>query len=136
MMNYLLATLFILWVFPAQAASWLENRAIGELFKNTGVQGTFVLYDVASQTNIGHDEVRANRRFVPASTFKIPHTLIGLSTGVVKNVDEPLPYRGPAEPFVKAWARDMGLREAMALSNVPIYQQLARCLAHGELFLP
>jgi beta-lactamase class D len=125
-MNYWLTILFILWVFPAQAASWQENRAVGQLFKNAGVQGTFVLYDVASQTYTGHDQARANRRFVPASTFKIPHTLIGLSVGVVKSVEEPIPYTGPAEPFIKAWARDMGLREAIALSNVPIYQELAR----------
>ena len=125
-MNYLLATLFILWGFPVQAASWQENREVGELFKNAGVEGTFVLYDVSSQTHIGHDEARANRRFVPASTFKIPNTLIGLSVGAVKSVDDPLPYKGPAQPFIQAWARDMGLREAIALSNVPIYQELAR----------
>lgn len=90
------------------------------------MQCTFVLYDVTSQTYIGHDQARANRRFVPASTFKIPHTLIGPSIGAVKSVDDPLPYPGPTEPFIQAWARDMGLREAMALSNVPIYQELAR----------
>lgn len=125
-MNYRLATLLILLVFPVQAADWQERRAVGGLFKNAGVQGTFVLYDVASQTYMGHDEARANRSFVPASTFKIPHSLIGLSVGAVKSVDDPIPYTGPAQPFIKAWARDMGLREAMVLSNVPIYQELAR----------
>src|SRR5690606_31944241 len=28
--------------------------------------------------------------------------------------------------FMKSWEKDMGLREAIALSNVPIYQELAR----------
>jgi beta-lactamase class D len=46
--------------------------------------------------------------------------------GAVKTVDEVLPYTGPPQPFIKAWAKDMGLREAIALSNVPIYQELAR----------
>lgn len=65
-------------------------------------------------------------RFLPASTFKIPNSLIELSVGAVRSVDEVLPYKGPSQPFVKAWAKDMGRREAISLSNVPIYQELAR----------
>jgi beta-lactamase class D len=45
--------------------------------------------------------------------------------GAVKSVDEVLPYGGNPQPF-KAWERDMGLREAIALSNAAIYQELAR----------
>src|SRR5690606_10185028 len=63
--------------------------------------------------------------FVPASTFKIPNTLIGLATGAVKSVDEIFPYGGQPQPF-KTWEKDMGLREAITLSNVPVYQELAR----------
>ena len=90
------------------------------------VNGTFVLYDVAAQTYQGHDQARAEKRFIPASTFKIPNSLIGLSVGAVKNVDEALPYKGETHPFIQAWAKDMGLREAIKLSNVRIYQELAR----------
>jgi len=125
-MTHFLAVIAILFNLQAHAAGWEENPQVGELFKSAGVNGTFVLYDVTAQTYIGHDEARAEKRFVPASTFKIPNTLIGLSVGAVASVDEVLPYRGPAQPFVKAWAKDMGLREAIALSNVPIYQELAR----------
>jgi len=52
--------------------------------------------------------------------------LIGLSVGAVNSVDEALPYKPVPRPFTKAWERDMGLREAIVLSNVPIYQELAR----------
>lgn len=108
------------------AANWEENAKFDELFKSAGVNGTFVLYDVTANTYIGHDKVRAERRYVPASTFKIPNTLIGLSVGAVKSVDEVLPYMGDSQPFIKAWGKNMGLREAIALSNIPIYQELAR----------
>ncbi|MGE0680876.1 MAG: class D beta-lactamase [Candidatus Binatia bacterium] len=125
-MKYFLASVIIVFTFQAQAAGWEENPTISELFKSAGVNGAFVLHDVAAQTYIGHNQVRAERRLAPASTFKIPNTLIGLSVGAVASVDEVLPYKGPPQPFVKAWAKDMGLREAIALSNVPIYQELAR----------
>lgn len=110
----------------AQAADWKESPEVAELFKSAGVNGTFVLYDVTAQTFTGYNKARAEKRFVPASTFKIPNSLIGLSLGAVKSVDEALPYKGLHKPFIKAWERDMGLREAIVLSNVPIYQELAR----------
>ena len=71
------------------------------------------------------NQARAKVRLVPASTFKIPHSLIGLSVESVKSVDDVLPYGGKPQPF-DAWEHDMGLRQAIALSNVAIYQELAR----------
>jgi beta-lactamase class D len=125
-MKHYLAAAVILFSCQAQAADWEENPQVSDLFRSAGVSGTFVLYDVTAQTYRGHDKTRAERRFVPASTFKIPNSLIGLSVGAVKSVDEVLPYKGDPQPIIKAWAKDMGLREAIALSNVPIYQELAR----------
>ena len=115
-----------LFTLQAQAADWKESPEVGELFKSAGVNGTFVLYDVTALTYAGHNRDRAQTRFVPASTFKIPNSLIGLSVGAVKSVDEVLPYKGNPHPFIKAWVKDMGLREAIVLSNVLIYQELAR----------
>jgi beta-lactamase class D len=71
------------------------------------------------------DEARAKKRFTPTSTFKIANSLIGLDVGAVKDVDEVLPYGGKPQPR-KEWERDMGLREAIKISNVAIYQELAR----------
>lgn len=110
----------------ADVAGWKESLNVGNLFKSAKINGTFVLYDVTANTYIGYDKTRAETRYIPASTFKIPNSLIGLSVGAVKSVDEILPYRGDPHPFIQAWAKDMGLREAIVLSNVPIYQELAR----------
>lgn len=125
-MKYFFLSVFFLFAFSAPAAAWEESLQIGELFKSAGVKGTFALYDAGAQRYIGHNEARAHQRFVPASTFKIPNSLIGLSTGAVKSIVMVIPYKGPPRPFIPAWARDMGLREAIALSNVPLYQELAR----------
>jgi beta-lactamase class D len=85
-----------------------------------------VLFDPDRGLMRGHDRHRAETRFTPASTFKIANSLIGLSVGAVASVDEVLPYRSNDPPFSPAWEKDMGLREAMVVSNVPIYQELAR----------
>lgn len=96
-----------------------ENAQIKTLFEAADVNATFILI-------VGYDKVRSEKRYLPASTFKIANSLIGLATGAVKTVDEPIPYNGPSNPFIAAWKEDMGLKKAIAMSNVPIYQELAR----------
>ncbi|MBF0256907.1 MAG: class D beta-lactamase [Gammaproteobacteria bacterium] len=128
------ASLWLLCSLNAQALEmelepadrWQERADIGQLFAQAGLQGTLVVLDVQQQRYSGYNRERAEQRLSPASTFKIANSLIGLDAGAVGSVDEPLPYEGPAQPFIAAWAVDMGLRQAMPMSNVPIYQTLAR----------
>ena len=127
-MNILKVLLAALPLFVAsgiQAAEWQDSPAVSAAFRSAALEGTFVLYDVAADRYSVHDRIRAQTRFVPASTFKIPNTLIGLTVGSVKSVDEVLPYGGGKQRF-KAWEQDMHLRDAIKVSNVPVYQELAR----------
>jgi len=110
---------------PLAAQTYREVPELAKVFNEKGVAGTFVLFDVPTNTMLVSNEARAKMRFVPASTFKIANSLIGLEVGAVKNVDEVLPYGGKAQPM-KEWERDMSLREAIKISNVAIYQELAR----------
>lgn len=96
------------------------------------MSGTFVLYDLNADQFIGHNQSRAQTRYIPASTFKIANSLIGLSVGAVASVDEILPYGG-GEQFIKAWENDMSLRDAIKISNVPIYQELARRIGFEKM---
>jgi len=115
----------LLLVSQAHAHDMENNPELEKHFNEAGVNGTFVLYDVRANRFIAHNLPRAEKRFIPASTFKVPNSLIGLSTGVIKSVDEVLPYGGKPQPF-KAWEHDMALRDAIKISNVPVYQELAR----------
>lgn len=109
----------------AAEIQWIDNQKIGAIFKDAGVEGTFVLYDPVNNTFTGYNQSRAAESFLPASTFKLPNSLIGLSTGAVNSVDDIIPYDGKPQ-YMKAWEKDMGLREAIRVSNVPVYQELAR----------
>jgi beta-lactamase class D len=109
----------------AHAMDWHDSPAVAKLFEQSGLQGTFVLYDVATDRFNGYHRERAETRYIPASTFKIPNSVIGLSVGAAQSVDEVLPYGGQPQRF-KEWERDMGLRTAIRVSNVPVYQELAR----------
>lgn len=107
------------------ALDWQASAELSELFADAGVNGTFILYDVSAERIILHNRARTGKRFIPASTFKIPNSLIGLSTGAVNDVEELIPYGGKPQ-FLKVWEQDMGLRDAIRVSNVPVYQELAR----------
>ncbi|MCS5698159.1 hypothetical protein NZK32_03780 [Cyanobium sp. FGCU-52] len=65
----------------AAAETWRDEPAVAALFQRAGVVGTFVLLDESRGELRGYNQARAEQRFSPASTFKIPNSLIGLSLG-------------------------------------------------------
>lgn len=98
---------------------------LGRHFRTEGVTGTFALIGSDGGAPVLVDPARAQRRFVPASTFKIPNSLIAFETGAVADADTIVPYGG-VPTRNPAWNRDMSLRDAMPVSNVPVFQQVAR----------
>lgn len=108
-----------------QSAEWKTSARLDQLFRERGITGTMLVHDVGADVYTVHDRQRAETRFIPASTFKIPNTLIGLATGTVASVDQVLPYGGGKTSRAE-WAHDMSLRDAIKISNVPVYQGMAR----------
>lgn len=96
----------------------------------TNAEGTFVLLDGQTGRTIRHNPERARQPFLPASTFKIPNSLIALETGVATGPDFPLawdPEVAPPQPWWRdSWKRDQTLRTAFRESVVWYYQELAR----------
>jgi beta-lactamase class D len=73
---------------------------------------------------------RAAQRLIPASTFKIPNTVIALETEVADGPGFALPWDSTRVPradfFPAAWARDQDLASAFRNSVVWYYQEMAR----------
>lgn len=113
-------------VLAARADEVIRRDELRDVLIRNGVDGAFAGYDVASARLFLVNGPRAQKRINPASTFKIANSLIALETGVVKDENEIIPYRSDSPPLIKEWARDMSMRDAIKLSNVPIYQVLAR----------
>jgi beta-lactamase class D len=94
------------------------------------IDGSFVLLEGRSGQVTVHDPARARTRFLPASTYKIPNTLIALETGVASGPDYALSWDSVAAPrqgwWPGSWARDQTLRSALPASVVWYYQELAR----------
>lgn len=124
-MRYVICLLML--ALTACATPALETRDdLQSVFHEQGVEnGTFVLLDVEHNHMTVINSTRAAQRFWPASTFKIANSLIALETGAVRSEQEVIPYGGQPQPF-EVWEQDMPLAEAIRVSNVPVYQEVAR----------
>ena len=101
------------------------RNSLAKHFVDAGTVGTFVGYKIDDHLIITSDKDRSNERKLPASTFKIPNSLIALETGVVQDPDKDVfPWDGVKRLF-EAWNKDHTLRSAIAASAVPVYQEIA-----------
>jgi beta-lactamase class D len=110
---------------PAQA------QDLSGFFK--GINGAFVVYDLKNDRYVRYNERRCRQRFSPKSTFKIPNSLIGLETGVIRDAEFVIPWNQEKyppqanwnqEPFIH-WGQDHTLRSAIKYSVLWYYRELA-----------
>ena len=95
-------------------------------FTDAGTAGTFVGYKVDDYLVIASDRNRSGEARLPASTFKIPNSIIALETGVVGDPDKDVFKWDGVVRSIEAWNKDHTLRSAIAVSAVPVYQEIAR----------
>lgn len=102
------------------------RQALAKRFADAGTVGTFVAYKVDDDQVIASDDDRSGEAKLPASTFKIPNSVIALETGVVGDPDKDVFKWDGFTRSIEAWNRDHTLRSAIAASAVPVYQEIAR----------
>jgi beta-lactamase class D len=110
------------------AASVLEAKPAGFMegfFRARGLEGTVVLRSLKTGKEHVYNAKRSAERLSPASTFKIPNTLIALQEKAIDGVDGMFTWDGAERP-IPAWNKDMNLEEAFQSSCVWCYQDLAR----------
>jgi len=127
---------FVIIVSAVAAINHVDNLQqpapdLSPFFKDT--TGAFVLYDLKNDRYLRYNEQRCRERFSPKSTFKIPNSLIGLETGVIRDADFVIPWNRQKyppqdnwnqEPF-SHWGQDHTLRSAIKYSVVWYYRELA-----------
>jgi beta-lactamase class D len=111
----------------AQAEPRVEVQPdFGKPFADAGTAGVFAVLDLTRQRIVVSDRKRAETGFLPASTFKIPNSLIALETGVAADADRTVFPWDQVVRDIDAWNRDHTLRSAFKASAIPVYQDIAR----------
>lgn len=109
-----------------------EKKNLKEYFDEYGHKGCFVLYDLKKDSYIKYNLQRCSEEFIPASTFKIFNSLVGLETGAVKDEFEIFKWDS-VNRFYDSWNQDLDMVKAFKYSGVWYYQELARRIGEEQM---
>lgn len=115
-----------------QRERWETRPELQRHFAELGTRGTLTLLDTRRHRWTASDSVRAFEAYLPASTFKIPMTLIALETGAAADTAQPFKWDGQKRR-IDDWNRDQTLASAYKVSAVWVYQSLARQIGQSTV---
>ncbi len=123
---------FLLILFLAAITIDAQNNPaeIQKLFNDH--DGAFVLFDNSGGKYFRVNEKRCAEKTLPASTFKIPNSVIGLESGVIPDENFIIKWDG-VDRGIKEWNADNSLATAIKYSVVPYYQELARRVGREKM---
>ncbi len=101
------------------------NIEFQKIIDAADVKGAILIYDLQNKNYYSNDFSWAKNGKLPASTYKIPNSIIALETGVVHDQNTIFPWNGERR-FLKSWEEDLTFKQAFQRSCVPCYQEVAR----------
>ncbi len=101
------------------------DNSLKNFFDDNHVQGTFGLFNNGSgQFTIYNLPRFKDSAYLPASTFKIVNSLIGLETGKIS--DDKMVIKWDGIKRRPEWDKDLTMEQAFKVSAVAYYQEVAR----------
>ena len=127
-MRITLTFLFLCMLFATLGQTSGQLAFMDSLYAAENLEGTFYLVKAKKKKvkeTWTYSQERVKEPVIPASTFKIPNTIIALETGIMKSENDTLHWDGTVRS-IAAWNKDQSLKEAYKNSTVWFYQELAR----------
>lgn len=90
------------------------------IFDKYEVDGCFILFNQTDNEYIKYNSNLCDTGYIPASTFKIPNSLIAIEEGVVIDTNQVIKWDGHTWPK-KPWNQDQTLKTAMKYSCIWVY---------------
>lgn len=103
----------------------IVKREFQSIIDSAEVKGSILIYDLAKNIYFSNDYEWANKGNLPASTFKITNSIIGLECGAIESDSTIFRWNGEKRQF-KSWEQDLMLKKAFHFSCVPCYQEVAK----------
>jgi beta-lactamase class D len=123
---------FVVYLSACSPNNVTEDNSLKKYFDSAAVTGCFGMFDNGQGSFTIYNLARfRDSSFLPASTFKIINSLIGIETGRIVNENMIIKWDGITRFYVdrdtaKAWNRDLTMQEAFKVSALPYYQEVAR----------
>ena len=109
-----------------------KEDSLKAFFDSSKVDGCFAMFDNGTgQFTVYNLSRYKDSAYLPASTFKIVNSLIGIETGRIVNEKMVIKWDGVVRKHdngdtIKEWNKDLTMAEAFKVSCVPYYQEVAR----------
>jgi beta-lactamase class D len=118
-------------VFSCNRNNVKVDNSLKKFFDENNVSGCFALLNNGKITVYNLARYR-DSAYLPASTFKIVNSLIGLQTGIISSDSMVIKWDG-IERSIKEWNKDLTMYDAFRVSSVPYYQEVARRIGKDSL---
>ncbi|WP_405604733.1 class D beta-lactamase [Polaribacter sp. Asnod1-A03] len=102
------------------------------IIDSNNVNGSILIYDFQKDLFYSNNFDWAKVGRLPASTFKIPNSIIALETKIVENDSTLFKWNGEKRAY-KIWEQDLILRNAFQYSCVPCYQEIANKIGEKRM---
>ena len=104
--------------------SWKED-AFTDIIDTSGLEGCILVLDENNRTYYTNNREWSEKGWLPASTFKIPNSMIALELGTLESDTSVIKWDGE-DRRLDIWEQDLTLRDAFQYSCLPCYQDLSR----------
>lgn len=109
------------------------SRNLSRNLQEAKSDGCFIVYDLKRDRYIRYNPDHCQKRFIPASTFKIFNSLVALETKAIANENIVIPWDGVVNNEFLEWNQDQTMRTAFKRSVVWFYQELARRVGYERM---
>lgn len=110
------------------------DNSLKKYFDDNKVEGSFTMFNNATGKVTVYNMALDTMRVLPASTFKIVNSLIGLETGIITDEKMVIKWDG-VKRWNEDWNKDLTMEEAFKVSALPYYQEVARRIGKDTMRL-
>ncbi len=108
------------------------NDDLKKHFDAVEADGSFAIWDNANGDITVYNMELDTQKVLPASTFKIVNSLIGLETGKITDEKMVIKWDG-VKRDMENWNQDLSMAEAFKYSAVPYYQEVAKRIGRDTM---
>jgi beta-lactamase class D len=108
------------------------DNSLKKYFDSAKVDGCFSMVNNQDGAVTVYNMKLDTQRVLPASTFKIVNSLIGLETGRITGADMVIKWDG-VKRWNEDWNKDLTMAEAFKVSAVNYYQEVARRIGRDTM---
>ena len=119
-MRHLILLMTMVLISQAGLTQKVIEKDFSPVFEKYGVDGCFVLFNPSDNELIRYNSNLCDSGYIPASTFKIPNSLIALEEGVISDTNQIIKWDGHEWPN-KPWNQDQTLKTAVKYSCIWVF---------------